>query len=77
MNVMYHAEAKKVIIIIKEDGNNIYLSITDDGKGFDQHQLKASPGLHSMIERAASIQGQLKIESEMGKGTTITVIVAK
>lgn len=77
MNVMYHAEADHVTISIKDDNKNIYLSIADDGKGFDLHQLKESPGLHSMNERAASIHGQLKINSKIGKGTTISVSIEK
>ena len=47
--------------------------ITDNGIGFDTGtaQNKASLGLLSMKERALSIDAELSIESETGKGTTI------
>jgi PAS domain S-box-containing protein len=76
-NIMYHAEAKNVLVTIKEVNNQICLSITDDGKGFIVDQQEKTPGLISMRERANSINGQLSIESAAGKGTTISVTLAK
>jgi PAS domain S-box-containing protein len=77
-NIMYHAEASLVYIDIKDTGKHIQLFITDNGKGFD---LSASgmrqEGLNSMRKRAASINAELTIQSESGKGTVIAVTLPK
>jgi PAS domain S-box-containing protein len=76
-NVMYHAVAGSVRINIEDADDKIYLSIIDDGKGFDINQEKQTPGLTKMRERAASINGHLTIHSEPGKGTKVCVTVGK
>jgi signal transduction histidine kinase len=76
-NIMYHAEAKNVLVSIKEINNRICLSILDDGNGFMVEKEKQTPGLISMRERANSINGELIIDSTPGKGTTISVTLAK
>ena len=76
-NIMEHAEARAVQIILKDRGDAISLSITDDGKGFDVNLPIQSAGLLNMQQLAVSINGGLSIESETGKGTTITVTIKK
>jgi signal transduction histidine kinase len=77
MNIMFHAQASQVIVILEEKEDKICLSVIDDGVGFDIHQEKDSPGLTIMRERAASVNAQLKIESVIGKGTCISVCIEK
>jgi two-component system sensor histidine kinase DegS len=76
-NIMYHAQAKNVKITVEETDGKICLSIVDDGKGFCPEELNHISGLTSMRERASSINGQLKIESEIGKGTRISITIAR
>lgn len=76
-NVMYHAEANNVKISIEDIGDTIHLAIIDDGKGFEINQQKQTSGLNSIRERVASINGQLTIQSEPGKGTRVCVSIAK
>ncbi|SRR5260221_2755285 len=76
-NVMYHAVAGSVRISIEDAADKIILTITDDGKGFDVNQQQETPGLTRMRERAASINGQLTIQSGPGAGTKICVAVTK
>ncbi|MES2371084.1 MAG: PAS domain-containing sensor histidine kinase [Bacteroidota bacterium] len=76
-NIMLHAEAKNVLVSIKEIDNHICLSIIDDGNGFAMEQQEQTLGLISMRERANSINGELSIDSVPGKGTTITVTLVK
>ncbi|HJY22025.1 MAG TPA: ATP-binding protein, partial [Hanamia sp.] len=76
-NVMHHAEAYSVKISIKDMGNTIRLSVTDDGKGFEvKKQLKIS-GITNMRERVASINGKLIIQSKIGEGTNVSVTIPK
>lgn len=74
-NVMIHAQAQSVTVSIRDTGSGIYLSIADDGKGFNIDQQAQPSGLTGMRERAASINGRLTIESESGKGTRLLVTV--
>lgn len=76
-NAMYHAQASNVYISIKEIDNKIILCIADDGKGFDINQQKKTAGLISMRELATSINCELTIQSEIGKGTIVSVAVQK
>jgi NarL family two-component system sensor histidine kinase LiaS len=74
---MDHAEAKKVSICIEETDNDICLSIIDDGKGFDSKKQDKTFGLTTMQKRIASINGEIAIVSTPGRGTKISVSVAK
>ncbi|MGZ5218845.1 MAG: PAS domain-containing sensor histidine kinase [Chitinophagaceae bacterium] len=76
-NIMEHAEAKSVKIMLENNGDTISLSIHDDGKGFDMSQQNVSSGLINMQQLAVSINGQLSIESRRGEGTAVTVTIKK
>lgn len=76
-NIINHAEANSVEISIKDMGDKICLMIMDDGKGFGIKEQGQISGLTNMRNRIASINGQLTIQSETGKGTTVCVIIAK
>ena len=76
-NVMYHAQAGSVEVSIRDIGSSIRLAISDDGKGFDKFKQKQTAGISSMRERAASINGELNILSEPGKGTTVSIEIEK
>ncbi len=75
-NVMYHAEASQVEIVIEEKDGHVCLSVSDNGKGFEIGQQTQMAGLKNMEERAASINGRLMISSKPGKGTKISVVLA-
>lgn len=72
-NILEHAEARSVSVVLNDLGQTISLSITDDGKGFDVNEHIASSGLLNMRQLAVSINGELSIHSELGKGTTVMV----
>jgi len=76
-NVMRHAKAGSVTVSTKEDIENIYLTIADNGQGFEPAQRKNTLGMIGLRERALSLGGKLQIESAIGKGTTICAIVPK
>ena len=76
-NITEHAEARSVSVVLKDQGQTISLSITDDGKGFDVNTHLNSAGLLNMKQLAVSINGELSIHSELGRGTTVTVITAR
>lgn len=76
-NVMEHAEASAVHVMLKSSGDIILFSISDDGKGFHVERHLTSPGILNMKQLAVSINGRISIKSGAGKGTIITVIIKK
>jgi two-component system sensor histidine kinase UhpB len=79
-NTAKYANASNITVILSREEDQLHISIHDDGKGFDVEQAierakkGASLGLLSMQERAGLIGGDLVIESESRKGTTIRAI---
>lgn len=73
-NVADHAQAQKVRVELKEDGNQIQLLIHDDGCGFDMDRSEHENhfGLLGMRERAEMIGGRLSVKSERGNGTQVS-----
>jgi signal transduction histidine kinase len=60
---------------LDKQGNYLYLTIKDNGKGFNatQQKQRKTLGLLGMKERVAILNGKYTIESEAGKGTNIVV----
>ncbi len=77
-NVLRHAQARRVDVIIEQRDDNIVLIVEDDGAGFNPQavlQKGERLGLFGMRERAEMLGGKLIIESAAGKGTTLVVEV--
>ena len=74
-NIMKYAKAKEVDIRIKMIGNNLFLSITDNGIGFDPATKANGIGLKNIKSRVEFYSGDLKILSSPGKGCTLKVEV--
>jgi two-component system, NarL family, sensor histidine kinase UhpB len=78
-NTARHANARKVIITMREDEDMVFATIADDGCGFDMDALRKSPdqdrglGLAGMNERALLLDGSLTINASPGHGTVIEV----
>jgi len=73
-NVLRHARARSVSVLLQEQGPNIMLIVEDDGVGLDRDNgYKAGLGLTGMRERAALLKGSLEVESDPGQGTAVIV----
>lgn len=75
-NAEKYAKAQEAKVTVTFSADAFCCTITDDGVGFDRSSLPppsaaAGPGLFSMKERAASVRGELDIESRPGEGTSI------
>jgi signal transduction histidine kinase len=69
-NVCRHSNANLVAITVRTEDGRIAVTVRDNGRGFTPHRAKGL-GLVGMQERVAGLGGQLRIESEPGKGTII------
>lgn len=76
MNVNYHANARKLTVHVTSDKETVQLTVGDDGGGFEPNQSYPNHwGLEGMNERAQLVNGQLQIESQAGRGTTIQLTI--
>ena len=77
-NILKYANARSVMIRLKNRKTSYALEIEDDGCGFDpQNADKGGMGLRIMRERLDKVDGRLVIKSIPGKGTKITATVSK
>jgi len=76
-NITRHAQAKRVEISLRREGEDMLLTVQDDGCGFDTERMRqraqqgGSLGVLGMQERANLIGGQLSIRSLPGNGSTV------
>ncbi len=76
-NITRHAKARQVDITLCRQGDELVLSVHDDGKGFVLAAMReraiagGSLGVLGMQERATLIGGQLDIDSTPGQGSTV------
>jgi hypothetical protein len=75
-NVRKHANATRAEVTI---GQRVYgerfVTITDDGDGFDGEGVPAGQGLKNMRARADSIEGGFTLKSAPGRGTSLEVVL--
>ena len=74
-NVVKHARATAVSIVLAPKDRAVTALIEDDGRGFSPDGSGDGLGLLGMGERLALLGGRLKIESSHGAGTTIVAEV--
>jgi signal transduction histidine kinase len=77
-NVRRHANASRVWLDLRVDGEVLNLQIRDNGQGFEPESMSMEErlthyGLNSMRERAEAIDASLVMRSEIGAGTRILV----
>ncbi len=78
-NIRKHSQATEALIRIEFLANSVKLTVSDNGVGFRVPPLlsdfagKAKLGLMGMQERTRLLNGTFLIDSDAGKGTTITV----
>ncbi len=77
-NALKHAEASQIKIILFEENAVLSLQVIDDGKGFDLGEVNKPNrgiGIKNIESRISLIQGQIKFDIEMGKGSNFIVSV--
>jgi signal transduction histidine kinase len=75
-NIVKHAQAEQVSIVVTQKAGSIGAIIEDDGRGFDpKRDVDGGIGILGMRERVALLDGSLTIESSRDAGTTLVVEV--
>jgi PAS domain S-box-containing protein len=77
VNIRKHANATQVTVSLRRQDDNLVMTITDDGQGFDPNAVAESNhfGLRIMGDRAQSLGGWCGVEAAPGHGARITVSV--
>jgi signal transduction histidine kinase len=81
-NIVKHSGARNASIRLFEERDRVSVTVKDDGAGFDTGSVglagsEGGFGLFSIRERVKSYGGRIRIESEPGKGSEVTVVLPK
>lgn len=76
-NVARHAAASSVVARLAAQGDEVALTVVDDGRGITDAEIAGarSLGLLSMRERVSALGGQFAVKGVPGRGTTLAVTV--
>jgi signal transduction histidine kinase len=78
-NIVRHARAEHVSLVLCRDGRRLRVEIHDDGVGFVASASAGADdrgqGLRNIRTRARQLGGELTIESAPGRGTTIGLVM--
>ncbi len=74
-NVIKHSKAKMVEVKLNHKKDTVFLSVEDDGVGFDKSKSVNGIGLMNITTRIKQIEGSMEIESTPGKGCSLKVSI--
>lgn len=76
-NIAKHASASVVNISLEQNGEDLVLKVSDNGKGITPEQLSCNKtfGLAGMMERARFLGGNITISGSRGRGTTVIATI--
>ncbi|HTE08695.1 MAG TPA: ATP-binding protein [Flavitalea sp.] len=72
-NVIKHANAATVVIILRNEGPRASMTIQDDGVGFDTNKASLGLGFQNIRHRLELFSGEMKLESAPGNGCRMVV----
>ena len=75
-NLVKYADASQAFFEVRFDREYLYLSVRDNGQGFDPGCPSAGNGLSGMRRRAEGMNARVEIHSSPGQGTSIGLRVA-
>jgi two-component system sensor histidine kinase DegS len=75
-NVVKHADARRVSVVVTRKRDSVSVIVEDDGVGFEPERAREGGlGLLGMRERVALLGGRVTVESRPGAGTTFVAEV--
>jgi len=78
-NILKHARAKVISVVLNYRPDSLYVTIADDGQGFDPEAIaiptreETGLGIRSMNHRAGLIGADFQLTSTVGEGTVATI----
>ena len=76
-NIIKHSDAKNVVVQISNNNKQLYITVEDDGKGFDMVRTKHFDGigLKNIETRIKLLKGNLDYKTAPGKGTSVLMTI--
>ncbi len=71
-NATKYANASQVVVKLRQQNGHLTFDVIDDGVGFDPKAVATGTGVQNMKDRVASLGGRLSLESQPGKGTSVS-----
>lgn len=72
-NSLKHSGCRRISIALEKMKEKLFITATDDGKGFDTSVISTGIGLQNMKRRAEQLNAIYQLNSEAGKGTSLTL----
>jgi signal transduction histidine kinase len=72
-NLVKYSNCTQASITFKYENNYLTMGISDNGKGFNQQKTQFGNGIISMKKRAEAINARIRIDSDLNKGTTVSL----
>jgi two-component system, NarL family, sensor kinase len=74
-NILKHSGANKAKIKLEQKNQHLFLTITDNGKGFDENNqsLLSGNGLNNIYSRVDFMKGKINISSKLNSGTSFYI----
>lgn len=76
-NILKHSKADKVSIRIQDAGDRLVMEIKDNGTGLPIGEDGRPTVVRKLVDRAAVLEGRLKVESKAGNGTLLRLEVKR
>ena len=75
-NAARHSDCSKVNITLRNERSKLVLEISDNGHGFAEAEVEGrGQGLRSMRRRASAMGGELTLDTDRGRGTSVRLIL--
>jgi signal transduction histidine kinase len=74
-NAVRHARPTRVSLRLRIEDSRLEILIADNGKGFPPEKAAGGNGLNNIRERMRKVEGQGRIESSPGAGTSISLVL--
>ncbi|MDR1202972.1 MAG: sensor histidine kinase [Tannerellaceae bacterium] len=72
-NTLRHAGASHIDVHLNMNEKTVYLSVVDNGCGFDPQTVSMGMGINNMRTRLLAFGGRIDIYSDQGKGTEVNI----
>jgi signal transduction histidine kinase len=72
-NIIKHAQAQHITVVLKKTESTVQLTIADDGKGVDLSEAGLGLGLRNIRNRIELYHGSIDMVSSPGNGFTLKV----
>src|SRR5581483_2992312 len=74
-NIARHARARTIWLALRAVGQQLCITVRDDGQGFDPANTHSGMGLANLHERTRALHGSVDISSQPGQGTSVLITI--